>query len=128
VDKDTLPPNPPAGPWVGLALEVRLAGDPTSYRSDHLIADWSIKRDVPAATTVELPLGTTTEDVVDIIAHRVVVGAPDPGSSIIVTDVNRAFFLDRSYLPQPSFIDWYDSVTLSPAQPAASLWAREPRA
>ncbi|MDQ3680916.1 MAG: hypothetical protein M3378_10325 [Actinomycetota bacterium] len=125
VDKDTLPPNPPTGPWVGLALEVRLAGDPTSYRSDHLIADWSIKRDVPAATTVELPLGTTADDVVEIVAHRVVVGAPDPGSSITVTDVNRAFFLDGSYLPQPSFIDWHGSVTLTPAQPAARLWARQ---
>ncbi|MDQ3569103.1 MAG: hypothetical protein M3396_00450 [Actinomycetota bacterium] len=125
VDKDTVPPNPPTGPWVGLAVQVRLAGDANVYRSDHFVPDWSIKRDVPAATTVELPLGTTADDVVEIIAHRVVVGPPDPGSSITVTDVNRAFFLDSSYLPQPSFIDWHGSVTLSPAQPAASLWTRQ---
>jgi len=125
VDKDTVPPNPPTGPWVGLALEVRLAGDATVYRSDHLVPDWSIKRDVPAATTVELPLGTTPDDVVAVMAHRVSVGAPDAGSSITVTDVNRAFFLDGSYLPQESFIDWHGSLTLTPAQPTAMLWSRE---
>lgn len=124
VDKDTLPPNPPAGPWVGLALEVRLTGDPTSYRSDHGIADWSIKRDVPAATTVELPRGTTEADVVEVVARRVVVGGLDTGASMTVTDINRAFFLDGSYLPRTSFIDWHGSVTLSPAQPTAALWSR----
>lgn len=124
VDKDTLPPNPPAGPWVGLAVGVRLAGDPTVYLSDHGVADWSIKRDVPAATTVELPAGTTAADVVEVIAFRVPVGSPDPGSSITVSDVNRALLLDTAYLPQPSFIDWQGSVTLTPARPSATLWAR----
>ena len=123
VDKDTLPPNPPTGPWLGLALEVRLAGDPTVYRSDHGIADWSIKRNVPAATTIELPLGSTAADVVEIIARRVVVGS-DTGASIVVTDINRAFFLDGSYLPLASFVDWQGSVTLTPAEPAAPLWTR----
>lgn len=121
VDKDTLPPNPPAGPWVGLSLGVRLAGDPTTYRSDHLVADWSIKRDVPAATTVELPPGTAADDVAEVIAYRVPVG-PDPGNNITVTAVNRAFFLDGSYLPEASFIDWRGAVMLSPGQPSASLW------
>ncbi len=124
VDKDTTPPNPSSGPWVGLAVGVRLAGDPTVYRSDHGLADWSIKRDVPAATTVELPAGTTAADVVEVMAHRVVVGQPDPGAAVTVTDVNRAFFLDLSYLPQESFIDWHGSMALTPTDPAATLWSR----
>lgn len=124
VDKDTLPPNPPTGPWVGLSVGVRLAGDPTPYRSDHLVPDWSIKRDVPAATTIELPPGTTADDVVELTAHRVSVGAPDTGAAIVVTDVNRAFFLDGSYLPSASFVDWHGSVALSTAEPAALLWRR----
>lgn len=124
VDKDTLPPNPPAGPWVGLAVGVRLAGDPTPYRSDHLVPDWSVKRDVPAAAAVELPPGTTADDVVELTAHRVAVGAPDTGASVVVTDLHRAFFLDGSYLPSASFVDWHGSVALSPVGPAASLWRR----
>lgn len=124
VDKDTLPSNPPTGPWVGLSVAVRLAGDPRVYRSDHLVPDWSIKRDVPAATTVELPPGTTADQVVELAAHRVAVGAPDTGAAVTVTDVNRAFFLDGSYLPTASFGDWRGSVALSPAQPSAVLWSR----
>jgi len=125
VDKDTVPPNPPTGPWVGLSLGVRLAGDPTVYRSDHLVADWSIKRDDPAATTVELPPGTAPDDVVEVIAYRVPVGAPDTNYELTVTAINRAFFLDDSYAPQASFIEWRGSVTLSPIQPSATLWAAQ---
>ena len=53
-------PNKLAG--VGLSVDVRLAGDPTTYSSDHQSSDWSVNRDVPAATTVELPVGTTPAD------------------------------------------------------------------
>lgn len=47
--------------------------------------------------------------------------APDSGASQTVTAVNRAFFLDPDYLPQPSFFSWHGSVTLTPAQPQAIL-------
>jgi hypothetical protein len=124
IDKDTLPPNPPGSTWLGASVGVRLAGDPAVYRSDHLIPDRSINRDVPAATTVELPEGTTAADVAEILAFRVPVGLADTGASITVTRINRAFFLDERYLPGPSFIGWEGSVTLTPDRPSATLWAR----
>jgi hypothetical protein len=121
IDKDTSPPNGP-GPWIGVAVGVRLAGDPTVYRSDHLFPDWSINRDIPAATTVELPAGTTPAQVVELIAYRVPVGL-DTGAAVTVTDVNRAFFLDGRFIPQPSFLDWRGGVTLTQANPSATIWS-----
>jgi hypothetical protein len=102
---------------------VRVAGDPAIYRSDHLVSDWSINRDVPAATTVELPAGVTPADVVELIAYRVPVGGLDTGASVTVTDVNRAFFLDDAYRPRASFLDWSGAVTLTPAVPEATIWS-----
>jgi hypothetical protein len=125
LDKETTPPNPPGPSWIGVAVGVRLNGDPTVYRSDHAVPDWSINRDVPAATTVELPAGTTPGDVSEVIAYRVVVGT-DTGSSATVMEVNRAFFLDDEYLPMPSFIDWSGSVALTAAQPSGRLWPAGP--
>jgi arylsulfatase A-like enzyme len=122
VDKDTLPANLPAGPWVGVALEVTL-GDGRTFRSDHAVPDWSIKRDVPAATTVELPVGTTEDDVVAVSAWRVPVGT-DTGAAVQVTAINRAFLLDDDYRPQASFIAWTGDVTLTAGEPAATLWQR----
>ncbi len=119
VDKDTAPPNGD-GPWVGLAVGVRLHGDDIIYRSDHAIADWSIKRDLPAATTVELPAGTEAADIAAIVAFRVPVGG-DTGAAVTVTDINRAFFLGDDYRPQPSFIDWSGSVVLTTGMPTATL-------
>ncbi|MFD0854479.1 hypothetical protein ACFQ07_19745, partial [Actinomadura adrarensis] len=48
----------------GVSLGVRLKDDPsTLYRSDHLEPSWSIERDGAAATTIELPQGTTVDDI-----------------------------------------------------------------
>lgn len=123
LDKDTVPPNPPGPTWLGVSVGVRLAGDPTIYRSDHLIPDRSIQRDLPAATTVELPAGATAADVAEIVAFRVPVGLTDAGASIVVSRINRAFLLDRRFLPEPSFIRWEGSVTLTPASPSATIWS-----
>lgn len=119
VDRDTNPASQAS--QVGLALRVRLA-DGRTFRSDHGVAGWTITRDVPAATTVELPAGVTPADVVAIDAVRVP-PTIDAGATVTVTSLGRAFLLDDSYLPQESFVSWAGAVTLSPASPAATLWS-----
>jgi hypothetical protein len=121
VDHDTTPAASEAG--VGLAVDVRLAGDPTTYSSDHQVPEWSVNRDVPAATTVELPVGTAPADVVSVSVRRVPIGLTDNGATLTVTDINRAFLLGRDYLPQPSFVSWHGRQVLTPASPTAVLWS-----
>jgi hypothetical protein len=123
VDKATAYPTPPAsGSWVGTALEVRVDG--RWYASHHAMPDWSIQRDDPAATTVELPPGTTADDVEAVRAVAVPVGTPPAGWRIDVTSINRGFFLDGDYLPGASFLAWSGSATLTEAAPEAVLWMR----
>jgi hypothetical protein len=106
---------------LGLAVEVRLKGDATTYTSSHGNEFWTIDRDGPAATTVELPVGTKAHDVASISVVRVPI-ATDNGAALTVTRVNRAFFLGRNYLPHPSFVRWRGSVTLTAGAPTAQLW------
>jgi hypothetical protein len=116
--------NPPNGlDWVGLSIGVRLKGDPALYRSDHLFPDRSIQRDLPAATTVQLPPGTTPSDIAEITAIRVPATAVDPGSTIEVQAVNRAFFLGRDDRPNRSFLSGPTPATLTPASPTAVLYS-----
>ena len=132
VDKDTSYPEPPAtGTWVGTALQVKLAGDPQWYASNHGVPDWSIQRDDPAATTVELPPGKSAADVEAIKAVAVPVArtgtnpAPAPQDyRIDVTSLNRGFFLGSDFLPGVSFTQWRGSAVLTPAQPEAIMWQR----
>ena len=121
VDHDTTPAASEAG--VGLAVDVRLAGNPTTYSSDHQVPQWSVNRDVPAATTVELPVGTTPADVVAVSVRRVPIGLTDNGATLTVTDIDRAFLLGPDYLPQPSFVSWHGSQELTAASPTALLWS-----
>jgi hypothetical protein len=122
VRKETV--NPPNGPinWVGLSIGVRLKGDSTLYRSDHLFPDRSIQRDVPAATTVQLPPGTKPSDIAEITALRVPTTSADPGSTIKVQAVNRAFFLGQDDQPQKSFLSGPTPATLTPSAPTAVLY------
>ena len=53
----TYPVAPAPGSWVGVALAVQLRGSDRWYTSHHDVPDWSIQRDDPAATTIELPAG-----------------------------------------------------------------------
>lgn len=123
--KNTIPPGNGGSNWVGLSVGVKLKGSDTIYRGDHLGTggdpSWSIQRDIPAATTVELPPGTTQNDIDQILVFRVPVGT-DPGYSVHVTNVERAFFLNASNVPQASFLNWSGSLTLTPASPSAVLW------
>ena len=125
VDKDTSYPAPPAaGTWVGTALAVQLRGGDRWYTSHHDVPDWSIQRDDPAATTVELPPGTATGDIAAIKAVAVPVAktsappAPAPADyTIHVRRLNRGFMLGDEFLPQPSFLQWSGDAVLTPAQP-----------
>ena len=108
---------------------MRLAGGERWYTSHHDVADWSIQRDLPAATTVELPPGTTSADVEAVKAIAVPVAktsappAPAPADyTIHVRRLNRAFLLGDEFLPQPSFLQWSGDVVLTPAQPEAVIW------
>jgi hypothetical protein len=118
VDHDTTPPSSAGA--AGLTVEVRLQGDPTTYTSNHGDPFFTINRDDPAATTVELPVGTTPVDVASISVRRVEV-SPD-AAPLTVTAVQRAFFLGSSYLPQPSFVRWQGDVVLTSGTPTAQIW------
>jgi hypothetical protein len=128
VKKTTTYPHPPAtGTWVGTALLVKLHGDPALYASNHAVPDWSIQRDDPAATTVELPPGTTSADVEAIKAIAVPVAStstpPAPADyTIHVRRLNRGFLLGDDFLPEPSFLQWSGDVVLTPQQPEAVIW------
>jgi hypothetical protein len=132
VDKDTAYPAPPAsGTWVGTALQIKLAGDPQWYSSNHDVPDWSIQRDDPAATTVELPPGRSPADVeaVKAVAVPVARGGADPAPApadyrITVTSLNRGFFLGADFLPGESFLTWRGEEVLTPDRTEALLWQR----
>jgi hypothetical protein len=119
VDHDTIPPADTGG--MGLIVEVRLKGDLTTYTSNHGNPFLTLNRDDPAATTVELPAGTTKADLASISVSRVPQGT-DNGASLTVTDVQRAFFLGSTYLPKPSFVHWHGSITLDGASPTHEVW------
>jgi hypothetical protein len=116
---------PPSGSWIGTALEVKLAGDPQWYSSHHGVPDWSIQRDDPAATTVELPPGTGADDVEAVKAVAVPVGAPGD-YRITVSSLNRGFFLGTDFLPGDSFLTWSGEEVLTPDRPEAVIWSRAP--
>jgi hypothetical protein len=114
---------------VGTALAVQLRGGDRWYTSHHDVPDWSIQRDDPAATTIELPPGTESADVAAVKAIAVPVAktsappAPAPADyAIHVRRINRGFLLDDAFLPQPSFLRWTGDAVLTPASPEAVLW------
>ena len=117
---DTLPPGSAAG--IGLAVDVTLKGNDTTYTSNHGVNGWTILRNGPAATTVKLPRGTTADDIASVSVRRVPV-LSDDGATLTVTDLERAFFLGQHYLPRPSFAHWHGSITLTPGSPTATVWS-----
>ena len=119
VDHDTVPESAAFG--AGLRVDVLLNGDPVTYTSNHGTALATINRNGPAATTVELPAGTTLADVASIMVERQPVGL-DNGASLTVTGLVRAFFLNRGYLPGPSLARVHSAVILTAANPVAQIW------
>lgn len=122
VKKTTQPPNSGSS-WVGVSLGLRLVTGQTVYLSHHVNPTWSLQRDNPAATTVELPAGTTVNDIAEVSVHRVVVGT-DTGATVHVTAIKRGFFLDQDYLPQPSVLTWNGDVLLDATTTSQVIWRR----
>jgi len=116
-------PNSDAA-WVGVSVGVKLAGNPTIYRSDLGVAKWSLRRDEPAATAIALPPGTVAEDIEQIRAVRVVGAGRDTRATVQVESIERAFFLDAEYKPQESFLFAPVKATLTSASPAVTLLDR----
>jgi len=117
---------PAPGSGVGVALAVQLRGSDRWFTSNHDVPDWSIQREDPAATTIELPPRTAPAAVAAVAAVAVPVGSatvPAPADyRIAVTALRRGFLLRRDFLPGKPLLNWSGHVTLSPAAPAAVLW------
>jgi hypothetical protein len=117
----TAPPGSAGG--IGLAVDVKLKGDTTTYTSNHDVSLWVINRDGPAATTVELPAGTRRGDIASISVRRVPVTATDDDATLTVTDLDRAFFLGSDYLPKASFAAVHGAgIMLTTAEPTQQIW------
>jgi hypothetical protein len=120
VRKATSYATPPrSGSWAGVALAAQVGG--VWYTSHKGVAGNSIQRDDPAATTIELPHGTTAADVQALKAVAVPNGTPGD-YSIDVTAINRGFLLGDDYLPGTSFVNWAGKETLTPQRTEAVLW------
>jgi hypothetical protein len=124
-DKSTGPGGRPgSAPGVSVLVRLNRSGDTVTYRSDHGDPTWSISRDDPAATTIELPAGVRQSDIERIDVTRIP-GTTDNGATVTVTDLNRAFFLDRTWLPRPSFATVHSATLhLDADAPTAILWSR----
>ena len=123
VDKDTAYATPPAsGTWAGTALAVRLRDGDRWYTSHHETPDWSIQRDDPAATTVELPPGTTARrrrgDQGGRRAGRHPVRLHDPRPRAQPRVPARR----RLPSPSPRSCSWTGDAVLTPQQPEAVIW------
>ncbi|MBL7494630.1 hypothetical protein I6A60_17405 [Frankia sp. AgB1.9] len=110
--------------WVGVTIGIKLAGNPTIYRSDLGVAKWSLRRDEPAATAIALPPGSVADDIEQIRAVRVVGAGRDTKAKVQIESIERAFFLDADYLPQSSFLFAPVQATLTAANPAVTLLDR----
>jgi len=108
---------------IGISLGVQLR-DGRVFRSDRGIPGRSATRDVPVATTVELPAGTTENDVLAVLGYRVdsQPGTPDPKSTVTVNGLARGFLLDPDWLPRPSFVSAGGPVVLPQDGSGAVLW------
>ena len=97
--------------------------------SHHDVPDWSIQRDDPAATTVELPPGTTSDDVAAIKAVAVPVantGEHARTRAGRLRDPRAAAeprLPARRRVPAAAVVPaWSGDVVLTPAQPEAVIW------
>lgn len=128
IDKTTSSPDNGHSPWVGVSVGVQLRGSHRIYRSDHNIPNYSLQRDGLDATDVELPPGTTMDDIarIEVIRFPTSVRA-DPGYTATVTGMTRAYLLDKAYRPIRPYLTWQGTVTLTEDHPVAVIWQRQGR-
>jgi hypothetical protein len=128
IDKTTSSTDNGHSPWVGVSVGVQLKGSNRIYRSDHSIPNYSLQRDGLDATDVELPPGTTVDDIarIEVIRFPTSVRA-DPGYIATVTAMTRAYLLDRNYRPIAPYLTWQGSVMLTEQHPVAVIWQRTGR-
>lgn len=124
IRKTTVGPPNTDDNWVGVSVGVRLSGSAQTYRSAKVYPIWALRRDVPAATAIELPAGTVAEDIASIEATRVVGAGRDLGARVQVESIERAFLLGPNGQPQQSFLFTPSRATLTPAAPTAVLFRR----
>lgn len=92
-----------------------------AFSSDLGRLDYTIWRDGTVRTTVELPPGTGREHV-DAIMFKCLVAPAEKGQPLAhsgacrLAKVNSVFFLDRSYLPAPSFFSFDKSSDMPTGQ------------
>ena len=74
------------------------------------------------STTIHCITGISNPTSGSISVRRVPVATSTDGASLVVSALNRAFFLTDSYLPRSSFAHWHGTRTLTAASPTAVLW------
>jgi len=103
----------------GLAVWVKLTNRAELYSSDRGRLDYSIMRGGWARTTVELPPGTTADQVeyvavqcVDLRDPRLPMQGPEPVAHLHAG--GKAFLLNRDYQPGPALLAFTDVPQLRP--------------
>jgi hypothetical protein len=108
--------------WVGTAIDIKLRGSKTWYRSNHGIADWSVQPDGQVTTSIELPSGTTEDDVQAFRAESAPVGPVHGSWRVRVSEIATAFSLDRNYTPLRWSRPRRVGVTLTTHKRARWIW------
>ena len=97
--------------------------------SDRGVAEYRIVRDGCFRAAIPLPAGLNAADVRALRAQaytRATSGdTPAPKPSIVrLTRVNRVFMLDETNTPQPAFMEWTGSITVTPDGPPVQIVSR----
>jgi hypothetical protein len=108
--------------WVGTAIDIKLRGSSTWYRSNHGIADWSVQPDGQVTTSIELPGGTAQNDVQAFRAEGAPVGDVRGSWRVRVSEIATAFSLDSTYTPLRWSRPRRVGVTLTSHHRARWIW------
>lgn len=108
--------------WVGTSIDIKLRNRSTWYESNHGVADWSVEPDGQVTTSVELPSGTSEEDVQALRAVADPVGNVSGDWHVRINQIATAFSLDNAYRPlrwsQPRHV----GVTMTAQHRSRWIW------